>query len=123
MPYGHRRDDLPPGNNVSDKEIVEIELPDGEIVLAHVEFTDSDVAAMDRLKLEQVAASAGRIAHWAKESALKALPRSPDRIGVQVGVTFAVRSGKLISLLAAGSTEAALTVNVEWDLEAKDASA
>jgi hypothetical protein len=96
--------------------IVEVQLPDGETVLAEVAVRGGDVGALDHfLRLDQARATAVRIAQWAKDSVLAALPERPDRFGVQVGLNLMVRSGVLVSVLAAASTEASITISMEWD--------
>ncbi|MCW2637755.1 MAG: hypothetical protein JWP76_61 [Dactylosporangium sp.] len=41
-----------------ESEIVEVELPDGAVLLAEVEVLDGDVALLDRFKLDRFAAAA-----------------------------------------------------------------
>lgn len=55
------------------------------------------------------------IAEWVGGSLKAALPRRPDRVGVDFGVKFALKSGKLLSVLAEASGEASLVVRLEWD--------
>jgi hypothetical protein len=103
-----------------DTEVIELELPDGSTVLARVEAADLDVSAFQRIKLADVSATAARVAHWAKHSALTALPRRPDRLSVEVGIAFTVQSGALVSLIAAGASEASIKLILEWDVNESD---
>jgi hypothetical protein len=102
---------------VENTEVVEVELPDGSVVLARVEIRDGDVAALDRFKLDAVAANAARLGHWVKDSILDVLPTKPDRFGVQVGLDLVVQSGVLTSIIASASTQASFAVTMEWDRE------
>ncbi len=101
-------------------EIVEVELPDGEIVLAEVEVADGDVSALDRFKLDEIGPAAARIGVSVKDGVLRSLPRKPDRLGISFGLKLAVKSGKLASVLAEASTEASVTITMEWDRESGD---
>jgi hypothetical protein len=98
-----------------DSEIVEVELPDGEVLLAEVEVLDGDVAMLDRFKLDRLAAAA-RLGNVAREAVLKAVPRRPDRLTVEIGMKLVVKAGVLASVIADASSEASLTVKMEWNL-------
>jgi hypothetical protein len=100
---------------VAATRIVEVQLPDGDIMLAEVVVRGGDVGALDRFPLDQARATAARIAQWAKDTVLAALPERPDRFGVQVGLNLVVKSGVLTSVLASASTEASITISMEWD--------
>lgn len=97
------------------RTIVELELPDGEVVLAEVAAVGGDVGAFDRFNLDQARVAVARIGAWAKQSMLTALPEPPDRFGVEVGVKLVVKSGALLGVLAETSGEASLTFTMEWD--------
>jgi hypothetical protein len=101
-------------------ELVQIELPDGQVVLAEVETYDGDVGFSDRFKLDQVGAAAAKVGMWAHDSALKAIPKRPDRIGVQIGMKLAVKGGALTSVIANMSGEGSVVVTMEWDLDRED---
>lgn len=70
-----------------------------------------DVAGNAMALQEQISAIAG----WVDESLRAALPRRPDRLGVDFGVKFTLKAGKLFSVLAEASGEASLVVRMEWD--------
>ena len=106
--------------NERESELVEIELPSGEIVLAEVHVLGGDVGFTDRLKLDRVGATAAQIGLWAHDAAMKALPRRPDRFGVQVGMKLAVRGGALTAVIADVTGEGSLVVTMEWDLSRED---
>jgi hypothetical protein len=97
-------------------ELIEIELPDGEVILAEVTIVDSDVGALDRFNLHGVSASAARIGSIIHAALLKAMPMSPHRIGIDIGLKLAVKSGVLTSVLAEASGEASVTVRLDWDV-------
>lgn len=96
-------------------EIVEIELPDGETVLAQVTVLDPDVGAFDRFRLDEARSAVARIGAWAHQVVTESLPEPPDRLGVQIGLKLAVKSGVLTSVVAEASGEASVTVTMEWD--------
>jgi hypothetical protein len=96
---------------------VEVELPDGEVVLARVAVADAggDAGFVDRLKLDDAGRSVVRLGEWALRSVRDSLPDKPDRIDLEFGVTLAVKSGKLTSVLAEASGEASFVVKLGWD--------
>jgi hypothetical protein len=96
-------------------EIVEVDLGNGNTILAEITIAGGDVGALDRLKLagtKSVIASVGR---WAKESIQAGLPGAPQRFGVEFGIKLAMKSGELASVLAQVAGEATLTVKMEWE--------
>jgi hypothetical protein len=97
-----------------ESEIVEVELPDGAVLLAEVEVLDGDVALLDRFKLDRFAAAA-RLGDWARQAVLKAVPKRPDRL-VQVVMKLVVKGGVLAGVVAETSGEASLNLTMEWDL-------
>jgi hypothetical protein len=92
-----------------------VELPDGAVLLAEVEVLDGDVALLDRFKLDRFAAAA-RLGDWARQAVLKAVPKRPDRLGVQVVMKLVVKGGVLAGVVAETSGEASLNLTMEWDL-------
>lgn len=96
-------------------ELIEIELPDGTAVLAQVTVLDPDVGALSRFDLAEVTASAARIGDLVYRSIRRSLPHEPNRLGIDIGLTLAVKSGALVSVLAEASSEASITVHMEWD--------
>ncbi|NJC69578.1 hypothetical protein HC031_07565 [Planosporangium thailandense] len=98
-----------------ESEIVEVELPDGEVLLAEVEVLGGDVGLLDRFKLDRFAAAA-QLGEVARQAVLKAVPTRPDRLGVQVGMKLVVKGGVLAGVVAETSGEASLTLTMEWDL-------
>ena len=97
-------------------ELVEVELPDGQVVLAEVDAFDGDVAFADRFKLDQLGATAAKIGAWARDNAMSAMPRPPDRLGIQIGMKLAMKNGILTSVLASVSGEGSVVVTMEWDV-------
>ncbi|WP_162907741.1 CU044_2847 family protein [Allorhizocola rhizosphaerae] len=100
------------------KEIVEVELPDGEVILAEVAMVDSDVGAFDRFRLDEARSAISKVGGWALQTVRSSLPEAPDRFGVEIGLKLAVKSGVLTSVLAEASGEASITVKMEWDRKA-----
>jgi hypothetical protein len=101
-------------------EIVEVELPDGDVILAEVAFMDSDIGALDRFKLAEARAAVAKIATWALNTVRDGLPESPDKIGIDIGLRLAVREGVLTTILARASAEASVTMRLEWDRKKSD---
>ncbi|HEX6685375.1 MAG TPA: CU044_2847 family protein [Candidatus Limnocylindrales bacterium] len=97
------------------REIVEVELPDGEVVLAEVTVIDSDIGALDRFKLDEARSAVVKIGAWARNTLRDSLPEPPDRFGVEIGLKLAIKSGALTSILAEASTEASVVIKMEWD--------
>jgi hypothetical protein len=96
-------------------EYVEVELPSGEVLLAEVSaIGPADVSARERFRLDEARVVIGEVARWAVDSVLAGLPDPPDKVGVEFGVKLAVKSGKLMSVLAEAGGEASLTVKLEW---------
>ncbi|WP_018353357.1 CU044_2847 family protein [Longispora albida] len=96
--------------------IVDIELPDGEVIAAEVVLAGAggDAGALDRLKLDETRAAIGRIGRWVVEEVRAALPDKPTTLGVEFGLKFGMKSGKLTSVLAEASGEASVVIRLEW---------
>jgi hypothetical protein len=99
------------------RRVVEIEWPDGYVMLAEVGVpAGGDVSAQQlRCRLEDAGESIQRIGRWLVESVHERLPRQPERVGLEFGIRLAVKSGKLTSVLAEASGEATVLVRLEWD--------
>lgn len=96
-------------------ELIEIQMPDGGTVLAEVEVLGADVGALPRFDLSQVSASAARIGEYLRDALTRSMSDEPDRLGVEIGLKLAVKSGALVSVLAEAAGEASVTVHMEWD--------
>ena len=96
-------------------EIVEVQLSDGETILVEIATTSGDVRVLDHLDLNDAKKSVGRIASWARDSVLRAMPNPPTQLEVEFGIKLAVKSGTLASVLAQASGEATLVVKMKWD--------
>ena len=96
-------------------EIIEVELSDGEVILAEVTVAGGDVAVLDRLKLAGAKSLIRSVGRWAKESIHEGLPGAPQRFGIEFGVKLALKSGELASVLAEIAGEATMTVKMEWE--------
>lgn len=96
-------------------QIVEVELPNGEVILAEVQaIGSSDVSFRKRMRLEDTGAAITQMARWMFDSITAELPRPPDKVGIDFGVKLMVKTGKLTSVLAEASAEATATVKLEW---------
>jgi hypothetical protein len=96
-------------------EIIEVELSDGEVILAEVTVAGGDVGVLDHLKLSGAKSVIRSVGRWAKESIHDGLPGAPRRFGIEFGVKLAVKSGELASILAEVAGEATMTIKMEWE--------
>ncbi|NUW41344.1 CU044_2847 family protein [Nonomuraea rhodomycinica] len=96
--------------------VVPIELPDGEVILARVRVEGpSDVGSTQVLRKlpvddlrKVVTGVAGTVAD-AVESV------RPDQVSVEFGIEIAVKSGKVASVLAEAGGKASLKLTLTWD--------
>jgi hypothetical protein len=95
-------------------EVVEVELEDGEIILAEVSLTGGDVGTWDRFKMDAVRSAIGKMGRWARDSVLRDLLDPPQKVSIEFGIKLAVKSGELVNILAESSGEATITVAMEW---------
>ena len=97
--------------------LVEVELRDGNVVLAEVSAAGGgDVSAGGRrFALDEARAALAEIGRWALESVRTALPEEPDHLEVEFGLKLAVKSGKLLGVLAEASGESSLVIRMSWD--------
>ncbi len=97
-------------------DLVEVELDSGEVVLAEVlSAGGSDVADTGLLRLSQARQALSEVGRWALESVRESLPEPPDRIDVEFGVKLAVKTGRLVAVIAEAGGEASITVRMGWD--------
>jgi hypothetical protein len=122
---------------------VTIELDDGTTVEAEVigdlrfqERDDTaafgDVGLRDRaarageavaLTLDQVRDTVRGMGRWAAETVTGPAAGNPDAFEVEFGLKLAVKSGRLMGVVAEAGSEAGLTVRLSWDLASRRASA
>ncbi|MEV2217147.1 CU044_2847 family protein [Streptomyces sp. NPDC050997] len=96
--------------------LAEVELDNGQVMLVEVVSSGGgDVAASGRLHLSQVKETLGEVSRWALESVREALPQPPDRLEVEFGLKLAVKSGRLLGVLAEAGGEGSITVKMGWD--------
>ncbi|MCM1973576.1 MULTISPECIES: CU044_2847 family protein [unclassified Streptomyces] len=109
-----------------ERQIQEIELPNGETVLARVsvmrpedaprgsdEFAYDDVGAFDHLtaRVDQLNELVSGIGSAVLESARAA---RPDEVSATFGIELAVKPGKAVAMLADGEAKAAISVTLTW---------
>lgn len=97
-------------------EVVEIELPDGEIAYVEAESEVSrDVGARRRrYRFDEVNGQIRRITRWLLTEVRDAVPETPDKIGLEFGFKFSAKTGKLVGALAEAGGEASVVVRLEW---------
>jgi hypothetical protein len=113
-------------------EIVEVEMPDGTVINAEVVVSDSitDVAAGHKLKLDDAKDSIASFVRWAvgalgipaEDGAPEPAPApvSPQgmrlsSVGLEFGLSLAVKSGMVTSAIASVGGEASAVVRLEWE--------
>lgn len=119
------------------KEIIEVEMPDGTVVNAEVVVSDSitDVGAGHKLKLDDAKDSITSFVRWAvgalgvsandDEPVPAPEPVSPPgmtltRMGLEFGLTLAVKSGTVTGAIVSVGGEASAVVRLEWERPAAD---
>jgi hypothetical protein len=93
--------------------VVDVELPSGrQIAVRAVDLGGAqDVGMLDRLDFANVTQTIEDIAQAIGDTLDRITPKAAT---VSFGVEVAVKSGKLVSLLAEGGGTATLTVTLEW---------
>jgi len=101
-------------------EVVEIRLPNGQLILAqaHISPADTgvrDVSLSEELSLSGVSTSVREIASTVLDVLTNSFDKvKPDSVGVEFGLSLAVKSGRLTGLLVEGSSEATLKITLQW---------
>jgi hypothetical protein len=97
--------------------IEQVDVGPGETIEAEIRVADAggDATAFNRLDLADATESIHRIGSWVYRTVHDGLPRRPQKVGVEFGLKFAIKSGKLTSVLAEASGEASLVVRLEWE--------
>lgn len=95
----------------------EIELPNGEIMLARVRRDEhagpADVGLIDRLpSFSDVTATLEGIGC---ELARAWQAVRPDKAKVEFGIDFSLKAGKLVGLFVEGDAGASMTITLEWE--------
>lgn len=96
---------------------VQVELPTGEIIWARVAMDGPQNVAskgLPRLDPEDL----GRTVQGVSASLRQALDGlAPDELQVEFGLELALKSGKVISILAEGGVAASVKVTLTWERE------
>lgn len=98
-----------------ESEIVEVTLPDGEVILVQAKPIDGGGATktgFGRLDLKGVSKTLESVAEAIGDAVRTA---APTKVSVEMGIDLAIKSGVLVGLLVDGESKASLTVNLEWD--------
>jgi hypothetical protein len=102
---------------MSEVEVVEVALPEGQVMLARVHAVDGidtgprDVGLRKQFSLEGVT----QTLHAVGAAVLGALDHvGPERASVEFGIDLAIKSGNLTGLLVEGDATATLRVTLEW---------
>lgn len=100
--------------------LIEVALPDGSVVLAEVIGAGGgDVAdAEKKFSLSALRGPLAEVGKWALTTVRESLPEQPDRLSVEFGIKLAVKSGKLLCVLAEASGESSLVVRMDWEKKA-----
>jgi hypothetical protein len=89
------------------KEIVELELPDGQIGYIEVEGQFSGDAAgggMRRLAVSELGPTVRSVTKWLMDEVGNALPGAPQKVGLEFGLKLTAKTGKLIGVIAEAGT-------------------
>jgi hypothetical protein len=70
------------------------------------------------MTLEQVRGTVRSVGRWAAETVTDSAG-GPDSFEVEFGLKLAVKSGKLLGIIAEAGSEAGLTVRMSWDLASR----
>ncbi|MGC5021409.1 CU044_2847 family protein [Micromonospora sp. DT47] len=98
-------------------DLVEVALPDGEILYVEIEVpVEGDIAWRGQKVAwcdlqEQVA----RVSKWVIESVRAGLPDTPKRVGVEFGLKITGETGTLVGALAKAGAESSIVVRLEWE--------
>jgi hypothetical protein len=100
---------------VDEGSVIEVELPNGQLMLAQVQPIGR--AGPQDIGLEQLV-SLDAITHTLQGVAVTVLGAleqvKPSRATVEFGLALTVKGGKLMSLLVASEGDASLKVTLEW---------
>ncbi|MGW0485377.1 CU044_2847 family protein [Nonomuraea sp. NPDC003214] len=96
--------------------VVPIELPDGEVILARVRVEGpSDVGAtrvLQKLPVDDLRKVVNGVAGTVADAVESV---RPDQVSVEFGIEIAVKSGKVASVLAEAGGKASLKLTLTWD--------
>nr|WP_240979431.1 CU044_2847 family protein [Streptomyces sp. HNM0574] len=110
----------------------EIDLGNGDVVLARVETLDAEDLAVQRRPagygqgqdvgaLDSVASRAGDVGEVVRRVARNVVDAAreagPDEVAVTFGLELAAKSGKAVAFVAEGEAKAALSVTLTWRSE------
>jgi hypothetical protein len=101
-------------------KIVEIRLPNGAVALVQAVDVDGggggaeQVRWPDAFDLDGLTATLDGVAHAVRSGVEKALP---SKTTVELGISLAVKSGVLTTLIVDGKAQASLTVTLEWGID------
>jgi hypothetical protein len=117
---------------VERSEIVEVEMPDGTVISAQVVVADliADVSAGRAMKLDDARDTIASFVRWAVAAvAVPAEDGAPvpapapvtppgmnlSRIGLEFGLSLAVKSGTVTSAIVSVGGQASAVVKLEWE--------
>lgn len=103
-----------------DSEIVEVQLPNGQIALVKAQQVDGGGATktgLGELDLDSVSRTLEGVSQAVRAGLRKA---APSKVSVELAMEFAVKSGVLTALIVDGESKGSLTVTLEWERGAGD---
>jgi hypothetical protein len=96
--------------------IAQVELPDGSVIYAQVTpIGGTDVAARDKLRLDQADDMLRRVGRWALDAVRTALPERPDEFELEFGMKLGVKGGSAFWILTEATGEASFRVSMRWN--------
>lgn len=100
-----------------ERRVVEVVLPNGARALVRVVDVEgvapgaTKTSALGEFDFKEVERTLEGLSEAVKSSLAKA---APERVTVELGLEFAVKSGRLTGLLVEGQGSASLKVTLEW---------
>ncbi|WP_255954568.1 CU044_2847 family protein [Streptomyces odontomachi] len=118
--------DLGDGTTVAAEVIGELRFQESDDAYGDVDFRTRAAARTGEavaLTLDQVRDTVRNLGRWAAETVTGPAAGDPDACEVEFGLKLAVKSGRLMGIVAEAGSEAGLTVRLSWDLASRRASA
>jgi len=86
------------------------------LVEAHVVGGEQDIAAWDKMELDELG---NQISKLSKKLFQHLKDAGPQKVVAQFGLSVAVKSGKLTTILVDGQADASITVTLEWNFTSR----
>jgi YD repeat-containing protein len=91
----------------------------GDVAFRRAAARAGDAVAMS---LDHIQDTVRRMGRWAAETVQGDAAGDPDGFEMEFGLKLAVKSGRLVGVIAEAGSEAGLTVRLSWDLASRRTS-